>query len=336
MQATLSQAAILLLGCLFVSTTHATEERTLFQLNGLDYNEADLDDELRQRVFDTYSTYHGKLNDILRDAVFALHVEEVAKQTNRNAADVRQELAPKTAIDEAQVRAFYDKNRQRIQAPFDQVKGQIVEYLQREQQSATKARLVAKLEADGALKRMLPAPDAPSVRINTSGFPSKGPADAAVTLVEFADYQCPHCKTAAPIVKDMARRYSDKLRVVFIDFPINRSGVSRLIAKGAACAALQNKFWEYHDLAFQRQSTLSSNSPNALAGTLDLDKPAFAECYQSQVAEGPVARAEAEARRLGVRSTPTIYVNGKKLRVVNGMAPDLDAAIKQALKAAGA
>lgn len=333
MKFSLHSIAVLLLSGLLVGAAHATDERTLFRLNGLDYNEADLDDELRQRVFEAYAKYRDTMSAVMRDAIFELHVEEVAKETNRSVADVRQELAPKRVIADERLKAFYDQNRQRIRMPYDQVKGQIVEYLQRADQNAAKSELVSKLTVEGKLKELLPDAEAPSVKINTAGFPSKGPEDAAVTLVEFADYQCPHCKAAAPIVKDMLRRFKDKLRVVFVDFPINRSGISRLVAKGAVCAGQQGKFWEYHDLAFERQQSLSANSPSSLAGALELDKAAFDQCYGSQQAEGPIARAEAEARRLGVSSTPTIYVNGRKLRVVEGLAPDLDKAIQQALKA---
>ena len=116
-----------------------------------------------------------------------------------------------------------------------------------------------------------------------------------------------------------------------MDFPINQSGISRLVAKGAACANEQGRFWDYHDLAFEQQSGLSPRSPTALADKLGLDKDQFDSCYNSQAAEQQVSRAEAEAARLGLSSTPTFYVNGQRLRLTRGLAADLNSAVERAL-----
>lgn len=311
----------------------ATEERTLFRLDDLDFNEADLAPELRQRIFDAYARYHDQIGQVVRDAAFELHIEELATKSKRSQAAVRAELTPNNPIDDAALRKFYDRNRQRIGAPFEQVRSQIQEYLAGEQVKKAKAGLVEKLAAAGTLKYGLPTPAAPLVKLNIDGFPSKGNSDAPVTIVEFADYQCPHCKAAAPTIKDMLRRFPNKVRLVFVDYPINPSGISRLVAKGAACANSQGRFWDYQDLAFARQSSLTASSPEALATELGLDKAAFSKCYSSQEAEQPVAKAEAEAVRIGIHSTPTLYVNGRRLRVVRSMADDLNTAVLQAITA---
>jgi protein-disulfide isomerase len=309
----------------------ASEDRTLFRLNGLDYNASDLPPALRQQMFDAYQRYYDAVSAIVRDAAFDVHVAEVAETSGKDPAAVRDELLPAGAIPQAQLQAFYDQNRQRINAPFAQVKGQIAEYLQRARANAAKTAVVAKLSEQGKLDAGLPAPEVPVVKINTAGFPFKGPAEAPVTIVEFADYQCPHCKAAAPLMREVLKRHAGKVRVVFIDFPINRSGISRLVAKGAVCAEQQGRFWDFHDLAFDNQASLTVSAPTSLAAQLGLDKVAFESCYQSQSPERKVASAEAEAERLGLKSTPTIFVNGQRLRSVRGMAGDLNRAVEQAL-----
>ena len=309
----------------------ANEDRTLFRFDGLDYSASDLPPALRQQMFDAYQRYYDAVSAIVRDAAFDLHVADLAESSGKDAAAVRADLLPGGAIPEAQLQAFYDQNRQRIGAPFQQVKGQIAEYLQGARANAAKTAVVAKLAEEGKLDAGLPAPELPVVKINTEGFPFKGPAEAPVTIVEFADYQCPHCKSAAPVMRDVLQRHAGKVRVVFIDFPINRSGISRLVAKGAVCAAEQGRFWDFHDLAFEKQASLTVSAPASLAEQIGLDKAAFDNCYQSQAPERKVASAEAEAERLGLSSTPTIFVNGQRLRLVRGLAGDLNRAVEQAL-----
>ena len=320
-------AASLTLG----SPASASEDRTLFRFNGLDYSASDLSPAQRQQVFDAYQRYYDAITSIVRDAAFDLHVAEESETSGKDVATVRAGLLPGGAVPEAQLKAFYDQNRQRIRAPFDQVKAQIAEYLMGERANAAKTAVVAKLADDGKLDARLPAPEMPTVKINTAGFPFKGPAEAPVTVVEFADYQCPHCKSAAPIMRDLLKAHAGKVRVVYMDFPINRSGISRLVAKGAVCADEQGRFWDFHDRAFEQQATLSAASPAAIAAHLGLDKAAFDSCYASATPERKVASAEAEAERLGLSSTPTIYVNGQRLRPVRGVAADLNRAVEQAL-----
>jgi len=327
--------SLVALGLGLVSTASATEERTLFKLNGLDFNESDLSPELRQRVFDVYARYHDQVSEIIRDAAFELHVEDLATKSARSSAAVRAELLAGVAVADAEIRTFYDSNRQRIQMPFEQVRGQIRQYLAGQKQEQARAGVAAQLVSDGTLKHALSAPNAPLVKINLEGFPHKGPKDAPVTIVEFADYQCPHCKAAAPTVKDMLRRFPSKVKLVFVDFPINPSGISRLVAKGGVCANSQGRFWDYHDLAFARQSSLTASAPESLATELGLDMDGFKRCYGSQESELPVAKAEAEAARVGISSTPTLYVNGQRVRVTRSMAVDLDAAVQKALAKSG-
>ena len=98
----------------------------------------------------------------------------------------------------------------------------------------------------------------------------------------------------------------------------------------------QGKFWAYHDQAFEDQITLTKDAPLEIAEEVGLDLAAFKSCVASQRPKDYVARAEGQAERLGVSSTPTLYVNGQRLRVTRGLGPDLDAAVKAALGAPGA
>ncbi len=328
LQRILAVVAAMLFG---MGTAAATESRTLFQFGGLDYSEADLSAEHREKVFSAYASYRQAIAGIVADAAIDLYIAEQATATNRTEAAVRAELLPKTPISQAQVQQFYQQNRARIPAPIEQVAAQIQQYLETQREAAQRQALASRLRNEGQLKDMLPLPSSPKVSIASAGYPSKGSADAPVTVVEFADFQCPHCKAAGPVVDSMLAKFPGQVRVVYMHLPINRSGISRKVALGSVCAQAQDKFWPYHDLAFERQSSLNNNSPMELARTLNLDMNAFETCYSSEQAKNQVARSNREAERLGVTSTPAIFVNGQRVRVVRELSVDLKDAIQRAL-----
>nr|VFJ98010.1 MAG: Thioredoxin [Candidatus Kentron sp. LFY] len=96
-----------------------------------------------------------------------------------------------------------------------------------------------------------------------------------------------------------------------MDFPITETVVSRTIARGGVCADEQGEFWAYHDLAYQQQEDMHQDLPIELADEIGLDGKAFGDCLGSEKAAARVERTEREARRLQLKRTPGIFVNGK-------------------------
>jgi protein-disulfide isomerase len=141
--------------------------------------------------------------------------------------------------------------------------------------------------------------------------------DAKVTIVEFADFQCPACASAHPTVKQMLEKYKGKANFIFRHFPLPLHKNAIPAAYAAEAAGEQNKFWEMYDLLFQRQnswSELSDANPEfeKYATELNLDIAKFKTDRDSQTVKDRVKKDQDDAFRLGVRSTPTFYVAGKK------------------------
>jgi len=150
------------------------------------------------------------------------------------------------------------------------------------------------------------------------GRPSEGSATAAVTLVEFFDFECPHCKLMAEIVAKVSASHKAELRVVHKQFPLASHRNSPRASVAALAAHKQGRYWEFHDALFANQSELSmSEDPTALfekyakeAGlnltkfNADLNDPALAKMVADDRAEGELA---------GIDATPTLYLNGVKL-----------------------
>jgi protein-disulfide isomerase len=157
--------------------------------------------------------------------------------------------------------------------------------------------------------------DAPRREVTIAATdPSIGRANAPVTLIEFSDFQCPFCQRVEPTLKKVRETYGDKIRIVWKDFPLTQIHPQAFKASEAAhCAGDQGKYWEYHDRLFGNQQALQPDDLKKHAGDLGLNATTFAACLDSSKYGERVRDGVAEGTRLGVNSTPTIYVNGRML-----------------------
>ena len=140
---------------------------------------------------------------------------------------------------------------------------------------------------------------------------SQGPATAAVTLVQYGDYECPYTRQSTTVVREIQQQLGDQLRFVFRNFPLTEIHPHALHAAFAAeAAATQGKFWEMHDYIFHHQHTLEDADLEQFAEAVGLDRQQFAR----DMAERPyIGRIEEDLQsgiRSGVRGTPTFFING--------------------------
>lgn len=141
----------------------------------------------------------------------------------------------------------------------------------------------------------------------------QGPADAAVTLVEYGDYECPYCGAAYPIIKQVQARMGDRLRFVFRNFPITTSHPhAEQAAEAAEAAAGQGRFWQMHDLLFENQEHLRGRDLRAYAERLGLDVEQFDKELAEHVHAERVREDFMSGVRSGVNGTPTFYINGAR------------------------
>jgi protein-disulfide isomerase len=138
-----------------------------------------------------------------------------------------------------------------------------------------------------------------------------GPQDAAVTIVEYVDFECPDCKRVASGVKMLIRRFGDHVRLVYRHFPIEQVHPHAVLAAEAAeSAASQRRFWEMSDLLFQNQPRLDLDLLFSLAQSLGADMTPFRREMSTHM-HLPRIRSQLEGgERSGVRGTPTFFVNG--------------------------
>lgn len=150
-------------------------------------------------------------------------------------------------------------------------------------------------------------------QVSADDDPAIGPGDAPVLIVEFSDFQCQYCGIfARETLHPLLERYKDQIRFVYRDFVIY-GPMSLQAAVAAECANEQGAFWPYHDRLFERQNSLTPDFFLAMADELNLDTQQFARCVGDPAVEDEVKADTAAGRALGLRGTPTFYINGRIL-----------------------
>ena len=181
------------------------------------------------------------------------------------------------------------------------------------------ARYVARLVDDGYSRdeirdvyRIRYGDDTKVSGFTTADSPMRGSPMAPVTLYEFSDFQCPHCKIAAPLLKKVVDESDGKVKLVFKQYPLPGHPKARDAARATIAAHKQGKFWEMHDLLFKNQDELQTADFSDYAKKLGLDVKRFATDMASKETDAKIEADIAEGHEGGVDSTPSIYVNDRR------------------------
>jgi len=218
------------------------------------------------------------------------------------------------AVTEEDIAKVYDENKDRTQGrTLDQLRAEIRPFLENRRRQQARAMLVDELKVKhGASVKVMLQPPRYQVAIVDSD-PMRGNAAAPVTIVEFSDYQCPFCARVNPTLDRVRQVYGDRVRIVFKDFPLPNHPEAPKAAEAARCAGEQNKYWEMHDVIFANQRALQVPALKKMARDIGLNPTAFDQCLDSGQHAGAVAAAADLGARMGVNSTPTLYVNGRPI-----------------------
>src|SRR5207253_7681547 len=164
-----------------------------------------------------------------------------------------------------------------------------------------------------------------------------GPADAAVTLEEFGDFQCPPCGVLSEPINQLQKQYN--LRVIYREFPLAIHAHAKEAAFAAEAAGRQGRFWQMHDLLFREQAVWSKSSDaralfNAYAGMLQLDLDRFKKDMDSSEVQQQVELDQHRGTAIGVKNTPTIFLNNEALTSEQMNPAQLPATVEAAVKKA--
>jgi protein-disulfide isomerase len=267
-------------------------------------------DDLDQLEARYRSTQHKQVERALDEIVRARVLNEEAKRRGKTVDElIAAEAGGSLEPSDVEISAWYNENPTRTGGrPLEQLRSSIGDFLRGERRKSATAKLEARLNAERKVSVKL---EPYRIALNNDGAPSRGPANAAVTLVEFSDFECPYCGRFFPTLKQVEQKYGDRVRVVYRQFPLTSiHQYAFKAAEASLCANDQGKFWEMHDVMFQDQKKLAVSDLKAQAGRLGLDQKKFDTCLETGRFTGRVQDDVKEGTRAGVNGTPALFVNG--------------------------
>jgi protein-disulfide isomerase len=256
-----------------------------------------------------YEARRAAADEIIGD----LLIDQEAKRRGvERAALVAQEITSNVAaVSDADVTAWYQANPQRVRgATLDQVRAPIQSLLTEERHQHARQAFLDTLKAKTPVRVML---DAPRQAVKAGTSPARGPANAPIELIEFADFECPFCLAAAPTVKRVLETYGDRIRFVYRNFPLQNHPNARPAAEAAQCAHEQGQFWAYHDRLFADPGKLSDTDLKQTAADLGLDAGRFNKCVDDHKYASVIDTDAREGGEAGVSGTPAFFINGRLL-----------------------
>jgi protein-disulfide isomerase len=262
-----------------------------------------------QQIYKRHRVLENALNSLTAEKVLNLEAEaqgvskeELVKQ------EVDTKVEPPT---DEQVEAYYNRNKRRFQGDKEEALPHVRKIVSRNKIVTARNNYINSLKDKYGLTTYLPPL---RMDVESEGHPFMGPIDAPVTIVEFSDFECPYCSRLAKTVKKVATDYSDRVKLVFRQFPLHRIHPNaQKAAEAALCAADQGKFWEMHDLLFEDQKNLKIPDLKDKAASIGLQAEEFAQCLETSKHAEAVSRDLYDGVRAGVTGTPAMFINGRPL-----------------------
>jgi protein-disulfide isomerase len=277
------------------------------EVNGQKLSRADLEQKeaakLLQSRYQYYLAEHEAVNQLIED-----HLLEIEAR--------RQHLTVEQLLDrevtgkvkrptEDQLQFFYEGLQ--TNEPFAAVREKIMATIRQIRLAKARAAFLQSLRSQATVHIALAPPEA---EVALDNAPRRGPQDAPVVIVEFADYQCPYCQRIHPELKKLQEEFAGKVAVVLKDFPLPMHAQAEKAAEAGRCAAEQGKFWEFHDTLFDNNQKLEPARLKEYARVLKLDAARFDQCLDSGEQAAAVRKDFAEGQRLGLTGTPSFLING--------------------------
>jgi protein-disulfide isomerase len=260
--------------------------------------------KVRQQEFEVRQQ---ALDQMIQDELFER--EAKAKGVTKDKLIETEVAAKAPAPTQAEVDAYYEANKARMGTQTkEQISPQISAMLKQQKMAGVQADYLKTLRQKYGVKVLI---EPPRVEVGTDDDPTRGGGAAApVTIVEFSDFQCPYCSKAEGVVDEVMKKYGDKVRLVYRDYPLSFHPNAENAAMASECAQEQGKYWEMHKAMFANQSKLLAADLVETAGTLGMDKDKFKTCLDTGKFRSEVQKDFQDGQKAGVSGTPTFFING--------------------------
>ncbi len=261
--------------------------------------------QLQKVDTEVYQIRKRVLDDLIEEKL----VEEAAKKKGVSVEKyLAEELDSKVAApSEEEMKALYDSSKDRLGKSYDEVKGQISDYLTTNRKMRAKADLMASLREGAEVKINI---EPPRIVIDVKDAEVMGEKGAKIQLIEFSDYQCPFCKRVRPTIWRLMDEYKGKISYVFLDFPLSFHKEAKKAHEAAHCAGDQGKYYDYNRKIFDNQTKLGVDDLKGYAKELGLNAAEFDKCLSTDKFAKRVEQNMKTGAGAGVTGTPAFFING--------------------------
>jgi protein-disulfide isomerase len=283
------------------------KEEVVAVIDGVTVTQSDLEQKEAAKLLRARDQYYLAQRDALNQLVDDMLLEAQARREGVTVDKLLDLHVNSTVKDptEDQLQVYYEGLQ--TDSPYSVARPKILETIRQRRTAKARAEYLATLHTAANVVVLL-QPPAADVAIGKS--PALGSADAPVQVIEFADYECPYCQKIDPDLKKLRDEFKGQLVFAFKDFPLPMHKHAEKAAEAARCAAHQGKFWEYHDVLFEKNSGLEPTQLKEYARTLGLDSAKFDSCLDSGGEAAAIQQDVEEGNRLGLTGTPSLFING--------------------------
>lgn len=305
---------LVLLVCPITIAFAQTAERVVAVVNGREIRQREVDESLISQVMSLEEQLYAIRKASLENLVLTALLEGESVKRGISREQLRKILtAGKVEVQPEEVENAYAENASAFGAMSpDEAKERLRLDLETQARLAKYKKAVGELRQSAIIEVSLREPRWPWLGI-VENSPTIGMKDSVVTIVEFADFQCPYCRESQGVLKQVLKAYPNDVRLVFKHLPLDTSSKAFTAARAAFCAEREGRFWEFHDALFALRK-LDAEDLRAAAVSSQLDVTKFNACLNSDDSREAVVKHKQAAARWGIDSTPTFFINGKMIR----------------------
>ena len=252
--------------------------------------------------------YEAESSALEREIDKELLTQEAAKQHITGDQLLKREVEGRVKDPSEETLKIYYLGIPGQKQPYEVMRPQILHSIRALEEKQIADDYIKKLREKQTVKvALLP----PHQEVAVGATPIIGSSEAPVTVVEFADYQCPYCRQEEPTLKKLRAEFKDKVKYSYRDFPLPMHQYARKAAEASRCAGEQGQYWTYHDKLFSTgEQDLGVAGLKATARQLSLNGDKFDKCLDTGAESAAVEKDFDTGKDLGISGTPTIYVNG--------------------------
>ncbi len=281
----------------------------MVEIDGEKFTTAEVQQKNKAKLFQARASLYEAERKVADEFVNDYLVERQAKREGVTVEELlKRHVTAGKEPSEDTLRAFYEGVD--TGDSFESLRDKIAEAIRNRRLAKAKTDYIKSLRAQANVSIDI---DAPRVQISLDNTPVRGTSELGVTLVEFADYECPYCQQIQPVIAKLEAEFKGRVAFGFKDVPLPNHASAQKAAEASHCAGEQGKYWEYHDRLFDsKQLAVAQLKDHAQALRLNMDK--FNKCLDSGSQADRVKAHFTEAQGVSLPGTPGFFVNGRYIQ----------------------